>query len=167
MRIEIALRERTEHVTVERADGSTAVFVISRKGPLPHDAYHFFVEQAFGIDDGFWGRVAQGEDPEAIQLAAIAGGHASAKRATEPDPALIGLIQAERLVECFEAESWSGSADDGAIAAMARAGWQASHVPPLELSAAALARVRTGLRELADKWREGAVKLTWEEEHHG
>ncbi|MEJ2410561.1 MAG: hypothetical protein P8Y48_14945 [Novosphingobium sp.] len=36
-------------------------------------------------------------------------GHASASRAQVPDPAIVELPQAERPVECFEADFWAGS----------------------------------------------------------
>ena len=61
------------------------------------------------------------------------------------DPEIAELIQAERLVECFEAESWSGTADDEGIRLMAQAGWEASHVPPLVLEDSAMRAIRAGI----------------------
>ncbi|MEE1878458.1 hypothetical protein [Altererythrobacter litoralis] len=133
MRIEIARHGAEERVAVVRADGSTARFRIQRKGPISHDIVHYCVESALGMRNGFWGMVASGEDPGAIADLAKVGGHASAKRVVAPDASLVELLQAERLVECFEAESWSGSEDDAGLLAMAEAGWAASHVPALDL----------------------------------
>ena len=135
-----------------RADGSTARFRIPRKGPISHDIVHYCVESVLGMRNGFWGMVASGEDPGAIAVLAKAGGHASAKRAVAPDASLVELLQAERLVECFEAEGWSGSEDDAGLLAMAEAGWAASHVPALDLPAEALASVRVKLAELGAHW---------------
>lgn len=136
-----------------RADGTNARFRIPRKGPISHDIVHYCVESALGMRNGFWGMVARGEDPAAIAELAKAGGHASAKRAIAPASSLIELLQAERLVECFEAEGWSGGENDAGLLAMAEAGWAASHLPPLDLSAEELASVRTKLTDLGDRWR--------------
>ena len=90
-----------------------------------------------------------------------------AKRAREPDAEIVELIQAERLVEFFEAESWSGGADDDGIRAMAAAGWGASHVPPLALAAASLASIRGAIAEFARAWAAqpvgGGLALDWPE----
>lgn len=167
MRITITKRGAEEQLLVERADGSRARFRIPRKGPVPHDAVHFHVEHALGLRRGFWGSVAAGEDPQAIQARAMAGGHASAKRAGPPSDDIVELLQAERLVECFEAEMWGGAADDAGIAAMAEAGWRASHVPPLALPPAALAAAREGLAAFGAEWQAlpdgGSATLEWQE----
>ncbi|MBX7496859.1 hypothetical protein K3172_13435 [Qipengyuania sp. 6B39] len=166
MRIAISRIGRTEHLAIERADGSTARATIPQKGAISHDLVHFCVEDTLGLTRGFWGSVAAGEEPELIQERAKASGHASAKRADVPDDGLVELLQAERLVECFEAESWSGGNDDEGLMAMARAGWAASHVPPLALDSAQLAAIRRQLADLGDKWKatpEGeAMELQWD-----
>ena len=166
MRIAISRTGSSEHIAIERADGSTARATIPQKGVVSHDIVHFCVEDTLGLDRGFWGSVAAGEDPALIQERAKAGGHASAKRAKAPDESIVELLQAERLVECFEAESWGGGADDEGLLAMARAGWAASHVPPLALDAGQLAAIRRQLAELGARWKatpEGAtMELQWD-----
>ena len=167
MQIEIRRKGRTEYVAIRRRDGSRADFSIPSKGPISHDIVHYCVESVLGLRNGFWGLVASGEEPGAIQDRAKAGGHASAKRAQEPLPELVEDLQAERLVECFEAESWSGETSDAGLLAMAIAGWGASYVPELELSATDLAEVRAKLTELGSRWLalpEGeALGLEWGE----
>lgn len=167
MRIAITKGSRQDHVAVTRADGSRADFGFPKKGPYPHDAYHFFVERALGMQRGFWGLVAGGMAPEEVQALALAGGHASAKRAGEPDAGIVELIQAERLVECFEAASWGGGADDASILAMAEPAWAASHVPPPEGVAAKLGAIRDGLDPFLAAWSAlpegGALTLEWPE----
>ena len=101
MRIAITKGASGDRIAVTRPDGSRADFGFPRKGPYPHDAFHFFVERELGLTRGFWGLIASGMAPDAVQELASAGGHASAKRAGTPDPAIIELVQAERLVECF------------------------------------------------------------------
>lgn len=165
MQITITKGTNQDHVTVERADGSRTAFGFPKKGPYPHDAYHYFVERELGMQAGFWGLVASGMEPDAVQALAAAGGHASAKRAEEPDPAIVPLLQAERLVECFEAASWSGGADDAMIMAMAEPAWASSLVPPPEGVPEKLGAIRDALDDFLDQWRDApenaAFALTW------
>lgn len=165
MRIAITKGASGDRIVVTRADGSSASFGFPRKGLYPHDAFHFFVERGLGMTRGFWGLVASGMAPEAIQELALAGGHASAKRAAAPDPAIIELIQAERLVECFEAASWSGGADDAGIMAMAEPGWVAGLVPPPPGVPEKLGAIRAALDAFLDEWRAlpegGTLELEW------
>lgn len=167
MRIVLTKGVREDHVAITRPDGSQAAFDFLKKGPVPHDAFHFFVERGLGLGHGFWGLVAGGMDPEAVGAMAAAAGHASAKRASVPDASIVELLQAERLVECFEAESWSGAEDNDGIRAMALAGWEASHVPPLELAGEALGAVRRGLAAFSEQWRAlatgASLQLDWTE----
>jgi len=165
MRITITKGASGDRIAVTRADGSRAAFGFPRKGPYPHDAYHFFVERGLGMARGFWGLLASGMAPEAVQALAAAGGHASAKRAELPDAGIVELIQAERLVECFEAASWGGGADDAAIMAMAEPAWAASRVPPPAGLPEALGAIRAGLDAFLADWRVlpegGIVELEW------
>ena len=155
----------SDGITVERADGSTCAFRLPHKGPTPHDTVHYFVERELGRTRGFWGLVASGLNPDAVGALAIAGGHASAKRLREPDTAIVELIQAERLVECFEAEAWSGSRDDQGLRDMAAAGWSASRVPPLELGDTAIDAIRSALGSFMADWQAtrtgGSLQLIW------
>ena len=165
MRISFTKGAARDTVSLTRDDGSSAAFEFPHKGPTPHDAFHYFVEGELGLARGFWGLVAQGLEPGAVGAMAAAGGHASAKRAREPDPSIVELIQAERLVECYEAESWSGASDDDGIRLMAGAGWEASHVPPLALERGAIGTIRAGIEDFARRWGElplgGSLALQW------
>jgi len=150
---------------VTRTDGSELSFQVSHKGPLPHDIVHYFVERAFGLTRAFWGFVESGNDPKAIEQRAAKGGHRSAVRAVVPDSVVIELIQAERLVECFEAEHWSMASDNDAIFAMAQSEWQQSKVPTLVRDDRAVANCRAALRKFAQQWSEIApgqsLTLNW------
>lgn len=152
MRIEITKGQRDDAIRIVRADGSTAVTRFPKKGPLPHDAVHYFVERGLGLIDAFWGKVAAGAHPEDLAALAKAAGHASAKRAGQPDPGIVQLLQAERLVECLEAELWSGCSDHAALMEMARAGCETSHVPLPNFAPAALATARDALHAFAAGW---------------
>ena len=167
MRITITKGARADTVALERADGSRAGFAFPRKGPYPHDAYHLFIERELGMAEGFWGRVASGMAPDGVQALALAGGHASAARADVPDVGIVQLIQAERLVECFEAASWGGGADDAALMAMAEPAWAASHVPPPAGVPERLGAIRAALDPFLAAWSAlpegGALTLEWPE----
>ena len=152
MRIEITKGRAEDRVAALRADGTRAAFGFPKKGPFPHDAVHFFVERGLGLERGFWGLVAAGLDPAEVQSLAANGGHASAKRAGAPDPAIVELLQAERLVECFEAASWGGGADDAAIMAMAEPAWAASQVPSPAGAPARFAEIREALDAFIEEW---------------
>lgn len=165
MNITITKGSDADMVAVTRANGSHAGFAFPRKGPYPHDAFHFFVERELGMQAGFWGLIASGMTPGAVQALAASGGHHSAKRAALPNPAIVELLQAERLVECFEAASWSGGADDAALLAMAEPAWAASHVPAPAGAAGKLGAIRESLDAFLDQWRSlpegGAIALDW------
>lgn len=165
MQITITKGAAADTVALERADGSRAAFGFPKKGHYPHDAYHFFVECELGMVAGFWGLVAGGMAPDDVQAMALAGGHASAKRAEIPDEGLVQLIQAERLVECFEAASWGGGADDASLLAMAEPGWAAGHVPSPGGVPDKLGAIRAGLDPFLAAWSAlpegGALTLEW------
>jgi hypothetical protein len=167
MLITITKGARADTVAITRDDASCARFAFPKKGPYPHDAYHFFVERELGMAEGFWGLVAGGMVPDDVQALAAAGGHASAARAGLPASGIVELLQAERLVECFEAASWSGGADDASIMALAEPAWAASHVAPPEGVAGKLAAIRAGLSPFLEAWAalsEGAaLDLEWPE----
>ena len=129
MLIRITKGERDDVVAILRGDGSKAVTRFPKKGPVPHDAVHYFVERGWPLPRGFWGSVAAGVHPEEIAAIAKAAGHASASRARVPDASIVEIVQAERLVECFEADYWDGGGADDTLIAVAEAACAASFVP--------------------------------------
>lgn len=157
MRIEITKGRGEDAIAVLRDDGSTAAMRFPHKGPVPHDAVHLFVERGLGLRDGFWGQVARGMHPEQVGEMAKAGGHASASRAELPDPEIVEMIQAERLVECFEAALWDGGGDHDDLLAVAAAGCSASKVEMPAVNPAAVARVRCEIARFAEEWRAAPV----------
>ena len=166
MRITITKGERADELEAVRADGSRVTTSFPHKGPVPHDAVHFHVESALAMGNAFWGMVAAGRHPETVGAIAKAGGHASASRAAVPDEAIVQLVQAERAVECFEADLWSGSSTSPqTIREVVAAGCAHSHVPPLEISDEAIANIRSSLTDLARYWasvtRGDRLVLEW------
>jgi len=167
MRIEITKGVREDRIALVRTDGSRAETVFPKKGPVPHDAVHWFVERELGLADGFWGMVSAGPHPEQIQQIAKDAGHASAKRAGAPGAEIVQLLQAERVVECFEADLWSGgegAAED--LVALAETACGYSQVPLPGLDVAAVQRIRAGLVVFAREWMNAPLGhvavLDWE-----
>lgn len=168
MEIAITKFARTDAIAITRADGSRANTTLPKKGPVPHDAVHLFVEQELGLTRGFWGMVAAGHHPEDLLELAKAAGHASAKRADVPDPSIVELLQAERIVECFEADLWSGGGEDADLLEIAATACAYSHVPLPLIADGALGRIRAALGAFAREWSaagEGHVaRLNWKED---
>ena len=165
MRITITKGQHEDWITAIRADGSRVETRFPKKGPVPHDAVHVFVERGLALENGFWGMVAAGHHPEHLGALAKAAGHASASRANVPDAYIVQLLQAERLVECFEADLWSGGGDAATLLAIARTACGYSHVPMPSLSDETIALIRVALAEFVRDWISASighsVALSW------
>lgn len=152
MRIELTKGSTADRISVRRPDGSDATTSFPHKGPVPHDVVHFFVERELGIDRGFWGLVADGHDPEEIGGMAKAAGHASAKRRIAPDPSFVAAIQAERIVECFEADLWGGGCDPETFIATVDAGCKQSLVPTPAIEPSKINHIRGQIAAFRRQW---------------
>lgn len=165
MDVTITKGKDADRVDIRRADGSTAQGHVPKKGPLPHDAVHYIVEDTLGLGRGFWGTIANGADPAAVQDIAKAAGHPSAKRAGVPEAAIHELLQAERIVEAVEAALWCGSDDAAGIRDMAQTGCDASHIAPPVLADHHLANILHRARALQDEWMPApighAITFSW------
>lgn len=166
MRITITKGEKEDRLDMHRADGSHLSTRFPHKGPIPHDFVHYAVESELGLDRGFWGLVHAGHDPAEIQEMAKSAGHASSKRADVPSPEFVAAIQAERVVEAFEADLWSGAVGDpSGVAYMAEAGCAQSFVPPPALDPSCVARIRGRIAEFGEHWAAlppgEAIVLEW------
>ncbi|QLC23820.1 hypothetical protein HFP57_01405 [Parasphingopyxis algicola] len=165
MDITIAKGTDRDWLTVLRDDGSEARLTFPKKGPVPHDAIHYFVERGYGFSQGFWGLVAGGRDPASIQEMVKQAGHASAKRLRRPEEAIVELLQAERLVECFEAALWGDDLDTGTFHGVYRTACEASAVPAPALSAEQISAIFEELQRFAKAWDalsvSDSIKLDW------
>ena len=163
MHVTIVRGKGQDYITAERRDGTRAVSTFPHKGPFPHDAVHFVVERAMGLHGAFWGMVARGTAPEHIAEIAKAAGHASASRARQPDAEIVELLQAERLVECFEAELWQGQGDSDTLREIFRVACTSSLVPCPDLADDRIAEIRAQLAALQVEWTGGRLVFDWDE----
>jgi len=153
MQITFTKGQREDWIAVTRDDGSRAETRFPHKGPVPHDAVHLFVEAGLGLTKGFWGLIATGRHPEELAELAKAAGHASAKRAGVPDASIVELLQAERLVEVFEADLWSGSqSGEGALIELGQTACSYSHVPLPVRPDGSVATIQMAIANFAHSW---------------
>lgn len=158
MQITFTKGTREDWIGIARGDGTRADTRFPHKGPVPHDAVHLFVEAGLGLAQGFWGMVGAGRHPEELAELAKLGGHASAKRAAEPDDAIIQLLQAERLVEVFEADLWSGShSDESELLELGRTACSYSHVELPEVPTGAAQKIQFAIAAFAAGWAPAPI----------
>jgi len=148
---------RDDGIAIARADGSSAETRFPHKGPVPHDAVHYFVERGLDLPQAFCGLIAEGRHPEEIAALAKAQGHASAARAQVPGADIVQLLQAERLVECFEAQLWAHAAPDAAFMDIARVACETSHVPLPLVTLDQCGAVMDEIFDFAKTWMAAAV----------
>ncbi|MBF2046584.1 MAG: hypothetical protein EDM05_002090 [Leptolyngbya sp. IPPAS B-1204] len=83
-----------------RDDGTSTRCPMPKQGILPHDLVHYVVEESLNLRQGFWGILALGVGfPNAAPPWDAADFNL---------PDLTEALQAESLVECFQAEMWNG-----------------------------------------------------------
>jgi hypothetical protein len=162
MHVTIIKGTNEDRIGLIRADGSRAETTFAKKGAFPHDAVHYAVEKHLGLAEGFWGKVAGGCDPEEISEMAKAAGHASASRAQVPEPHIVELLQAERIVECFEADMWGGPAADDMLLETIVVACDYSHVPVPPINGATISAIREELAALNARWAFGRIEFRWE-----
>jgi hypothetical protein len=116
-----------------------------RQGILPHDAFHFVVETTLGWRDAFFGQIAAGAAHDPLR----SWGHGPQRSLSKNSQ----VLAAAALVECLEATQWGGAPDPAVFAKTLAAACRRRRVPPPDISAEALARVRLALREFGAAWR--------------
>ncbi len=157
MIVTIIKQRDDDRIVIERPAKPPIETRFPKKGPVPHDAVHMIVERALGLRQGFWGMIADGVDPDEVQDIAKAAGHASAKRAQPPEPGIVELLQAERVVECFEAALWDGGADPATLRDIARVACESSFVPLPPLDDAIVDTVMAQVLDLHRTWTPAPV----------
>ena len=144
-----------DRIYVRRTNGTEVSWVFSSFGNyIPHDLAHLVVEAAFGLRQGFWGRVDAGVDPGRV--------NADANRLGGPDKfAAYGPDQVELMVAEFLANTrWGDSdlPDENLSAEILR------NCPMLTpFTTERIAQVRRTLDSLCGRWIElvpkGAIRV--------
>lgn len=137
--------DAADTLTCVRPDGSTTAHPMARQGILPHDAFHFVVETTLGWHDALFGQIARGGTVEEVtaRLHVHSGGWSKLTQA----------MQAEALVECFQAGQWGGIADPAEFALQLVAGCRRRGVEPPDITPEEIDAVRVALREFGAAWR--------------
>ena len=151
-----------DRIYVTRADGSEVSWVMASYGEsLPHDLVHLVVESAFGLSQGFWGRVNGGADPGAISREAN-------RKGGRDKYAAYGTDQTElQLAEALANVRWLDEEASASLLALAHAGYrQAGLAVPSSATEDLVERLRARLRELTQRWRtlapKGALTLAFD-----
>ena len=165
MRVKITKGSDRDYIEAHRYDGSIVKAAFPKKGWFPHDAIHFVVESELQYQAGFWGRVFRGSHPEEVGALAAAGGHHSSSRAEKPSDEIVELVQAERIVECFEAEMWGEPSDLATFRGVLDAACSHSKVSSPILSEQNIRNIRKELSSLLALWGElpvgESLELSW------
>ena len=167
MRVVFTKGSDRDSIDVQRADGTTTTTRFPKKGVIPHDAVHLIVERTLGLRNAFWGLVNAGANPADVAQMSKDGGHASASRAGVPDPAIVEMLQAERLVECIEADMWSEPATFATFLSDLNAACSQSHIAAPDLSEEQIKHIRIELKQFMQHWKTLSVgqthSLKWEQ----
>jgi hypothetical protein len=140
-----------------RDDGTSTCCPIPKQGILPHDFVHYVVEDTLDLRQGFWGIIA------------IGAGFPNSQPPWDASkfdlPNLTQGLQAESLVECFQAEMWNGFQPSPNFQDILEITCQQRGIStPQALSSAALQQVRSRLKEFSRQWQMLAVGETLEVE---
>jgi hypothetical protein len=129
-------------------DGQTRSWTFPSYGVmLPHDLVHLLVEVGFGVDDGFWGRVASGLDPAEINAEAELRGGKDKYAGFGADRS--GLL----LAEGYAGLPWSSpDLDDAALYVTLGENLQRMLTPTPPFDAARFAATRRALDAARPLW---------------
>lgn len=136
---------KSDTLTCVRPDGTSTFGAMPRQGILPHDAFHFVVETTLNWRDAFFGQIARGASLEHVTTKL----HGERVEWTKMPQAL----QSESLVECLQAEQWGGAADPATFAETLVVTCRRRGVPPPDITADELEKVRLALRAFGAAWR--------------
>jgi len=154
---------KPDRVYVTRKDGTQTSWSFPTFGSyVPHDLVHLVVETAFGLDQGFWGRVEAGIDVAQINAEANRTGGANKY-------AKFGTDQSHLYVaEILAATRWADGmlTDEDLMRSIEEACGKQGLPCPKNLSPGRVAEVRRTLDSLCGRWIElipkGALNLNFD-----
>lgn len=155
----IRVEGQRDRVAVRRPSGGETSWELPTHGDqLPHDLVHGVVEAAFGVADGFWGRVASGMDVTRIKSEASRRGGATTFAAMGERR---GLLIAEALTTApwFDPAATPATLLERVLGKCQRYGVE----PPGNVTLERLEEVRAVLGRLETRWKQlgpnGALPL--------
>ncbi len=156
--------ERPDRMHVRRADGTEVSWTFPTYGDaLPHDLVHLVVEAAFGLRDGFWGKVAGGMDPRRANAQSDAPGTGEKYAGFGADRS--ALLLSEALANASWWDEDMGPLDR--LSAIQRSCAQLGVDAPESMQAEPLASTQQTLLALRARWRplvpRGALHFTFDE----
>jgi hypothetical protein len=137
---------RSDTLICIRSDGTLTEAEMGRQGILPHEAFHWVIENALGARDAFFGRIAGGED-----IAIITKRFHASMRKTPPED--ISGRQIEAVIACLQADQWGGASDPAAFIKALTQASRDRRVQPRAINAKKLAELRAALRDFGAAWR--------------
>jgi hypothetical protein len=162
------LDERFVETTVTREDGA----VLATRSPgagdrLPHDLIHYVVERELELDDGLWGRIANGVTYKSFRIVEQPKTKPQRPRRRTRKTKRKGLLEAEVLVWILH-DIWDGSAERewGSIQAFLDSIWSPrTRSRADELEPEAIRRVCESLDRTEAEWkrvgRGGHLRVAW------
>ena len=132
-------------LTCVRPDGSITTSDMARQAILPRDACQFVVETTLAWHDAFFGRVARGSTLSETALL-VQGQNRTWSQ-------MVQALQAQALVECFQAEQCGGLSDPAEFAVKLIQETRRRGVAPPDITTEELEQVRVSLREFGAAWR--------------
>jgi hypothetical protein len=163
MQIVVHRLDRTRYRSViDRDDGVRYLLDgAGGKGRLPHDLVHYVVESELGLDNGFWGSVADGAVfPSMTWLYERRRPHATERGETvikaNSDPLTAADILAAIFAGALERDFAGGEI---ALAGEIRRRWtfRSGGGGGTDLSRAASARTCAALRDMAGRWEQTPI----------
>jgi hypothetical protein len=158
----VRVRGQRDRIYVRRTDGSEVSWVFPTYGDgLPHDLIHLVVEAAFGVRQGFWGRVDAGVDP------ARANDEANRLGGSDKDRGFGDDRRDILLAEGLAGAPWlDADVSDAERCAAITENFRRRGVEPRAVSLARVSEVRAALARLREQWQtfgeKGTIKLRFE-----
>jgi len=160
----VRVRGERDRIYVHRSNGTEVSWVFPTYGDgLPHDLVHLVAESAFGLKNGFWGRVDAGVDPARINDEANRRGGADKYQGFGEDRDELILAEGLAAGPYFD-EELSDEAVKNHIGELCER-MMAKKNPNVTVEQ--VRRVREALAKLREKWRaigaKGTLLLTFDQ----
>jgi hypothetical protein len=165
------LDERRYETLVTRADGvSFRVQGVGHMFAIPHDLAHLAVEEALGLDRGFWGSVASGAVfPSMNHLSGRRRPHAGERSRELLKANRDTITEAETLVSLFNTALQQGHGADSAVlrARLREQRWTPAGQSERQFTDAEIESVCAAWQRMLDLWRPlpvgDSLHLEWVE----